>query len=115
MMHGIGMVQDLTGLDRFLEHAHSLLKPSGQILLDSLDVRGTDDPVHLAYQESNRRAGRYVGEIRMCFAYKGKGGPLFGWLHVDPETLTAHAERIGWACQVVCQEDNGDFLARLIR
>ena len=29
MMHGIGMVGDLEGLDRFLTHAHTLLKPGG--------------------------------------------------------------------------------------
>ena len=113
MMHGIGMVEDLSGLDRFLCHAHKLLKPDGQIVFDSLDVRCTDDPRHLAYHEANRRAGRYFGEIRMRFEYKGQIGPFFGWLHVDPETLIDHAERIGWSCQVVCREDGGDYLAQL--
>ena len=36
MMHGIGMVGDLDGLDRFLRHAHTLLKPEGQLLFDFL-------------------------------------------------------------------------------
>ena len=61
MMHSIGMVEDLSRLDRFLCHAHKLLKPDGQIVFDSLDVRCTDDPKHLAYHEANRRAGRYFG------------------------------------------------------
>ena len=113
MMHGIGMVEDLAGLDRFLDHAHNLLKPDGQILFDSLDVRCTDNPVHLAYQEANRRAGRYFGEIRLRFEYQGRMGPLFGWLHVDPGTLTDRAERMGWSCRVVCREGNGDYLAQL--
>ena len=113
MMHGIGLVEDLSGLDRFLCHAHKLLKPDGQIVFDSLDVRCTDDPRHLAYLEVNRRAGRYFGQIRTRFEYKGQIGPFFGWLHVDPETLIDHAERIGWSCQVVCREDGGDFLAQL--
>ena len=59
------MVQTLCGLDRFLRHARQLIKPNGQLILDSLDVRRTMDPKHLAYQEANRRAGRYFGEIRM--------------------------------------------------
>ena len=113
MMHGIGMVQDLAGLDRFLDRAHKLLKPDGQLLFDSLDVRCTDNPVHLAYQQANRRAGRYFGQIRLRFEYRGQMGPLFGWLHVDPETLTERAERMGWSCRVVCREDNGDYLAQL--
>lgn len=57
MMHGIGLVEDLSGLDRFLHHAHKLLKPDGQIICDSLDVRYTDDPRHQAYQKANQRAG----------------------------------------------------------
>jgi len=113
MMHGIGMVEDLSGLDRFLRHAHKLLKPDGQIVCDSLDVRRGDDPRHLAYQEANRRAGRYLGEFRARFEYKGRTGPSFGWLHVDPETLIDHAGRMGWSCQVVYREDGGDYLAQL--
>ncbi|NIM95088.1 MAG: methyltransferase domain-containing protein [Anaerolineales bacterium] len=113
MMHGIGMVEDLSGLERFLCHAHQLLKPDGQIVFDSLDVSYTDDPRYLAYQEANRRAGRYFGEIRRRFEYKGQMGPFFGWLHVDLETLINHAERIGWSCQVVYRGEGGDYLAQL--
>ena len=113
MRHGIGIVEDLSGLDRFLRHAHRLLKPDGQIVFDSLDVRCTDVPRHLAYQEGNRQAGRYFGQFRLRFEYKGHTGPLFGWLHVDPETLRDHAERTGWSCKVVRREESGDYLAQL--
>lgn len=51
LMHGIGMVETIVGLNRFLQYAHSLIKPSGVLIFDSLDVRRTDDPVNLAYQE----------------------------------------------------------------
>ena len=104
---------DLEGLDRLLSHAHTLLRPGGRLLFDSLDVRCTDTPVHLAYQEANRRAGRYVGQIRMQFAYRSRMGPPFDWLHVDPYTLAEHAGRLGWSCRVVRQEENGDYLAQL--
>ena len=113
MMHGIGMVGNLDGLDRFLAQARSLLTPGGQLLFDSLDVRCTEEPAHLAYQEANRQAGRYFGEIRLQFAYQRRMGPLFGWLHVDPDTLAGHAEAFGWFCRVVRQEENGDYLAQL--
>ena len=43
MMHGIGIVGNLPGLDRFLAHTHRLLKPNGQIVFDSFDARCTDD------------------------------------------------------------------------
>jgi SAM-dependent methyltransferase len=115
MMHGLGMVETLSGLDRLLDHARTLVSPHGQILLDSLDVRETTDPTHIAYQEAVRQAGRYVGEIRMRFEYRGQTGPTFGWLHVDPETLGRHARRTEWGCRVVRRETNGDYLAQLER
>jgi len=113
IMHGLGMVADLAGLNRFLRHAHRLVKSDGQIICDSLDVRVTTDPVHLAYHEFNRNAGRYIGEIRMQFEYKGRGGPLFSWLHVDAETLNEHAQEAGWSCRIIRREENGDYLAQL--
>jgi 2-polyprenyl-3-methyl-5-hydroxy-6-metoxy-1,4-benzoquinol methylase len=113
MGHGIGMVETLAGLDRFLVFARWLLSEGGQLLLDSLDVRVTDDPENLAYHEANQRAGRYVGEIRLQSEFQGRTGPYYVWLHVDAETLTEHAVKAGWECEVVCQEDSGDYLARL--
>jgi SAM-dependent methyltransferase len=113
MMHGIGLVETLAGLDRLLGKMKTLVRPGGQVLLDSLDVTRTDDPVHLAYHDANRAAGRYVGEIRNAFGYRGGWGPLCGWLHVDAQTLGEHARRAGWSLEVIRQEENGDYLACL--
>ncbi len=112
--HGIGMVETIVGLDRFLKSGHKLLKPGGQIVADSLDVRRTRDPIHLSYQEANRRDGRYFGETRIQVEYMEKIGPLYGWLHIDPETLHNRALNAGYSCEVVHQEETGDYLARLI-
>ena len=103
------------GLDRFLAHAHRSLSETGQVLLDSLDVRITDDPGNLAYHEANRQAGRYLGEIRIQSEFRGERGPFGGWLQVDAETLRAHAELAGWHAEVVHREESGDYLARLTK
>lgn len=113
MGHGIGMVETIAGLDRFLAHAQELLSDDGQVLLDSLDVRNTDDPGNLAYHQANRQAGRYSGEIRLQSEFRGDKGLYCGWLQVDPETLKEHAKSAGWRCEVVLQEESGDHLTRL--
>jgi len=113
--HGVGMVETIGGLSRFLSHAGGLISKNGQVLLDSGDVRLTDDPRHLAYHEANRRAGRYIGEIRLRLSFRGKMGPRCGWLHVDPETLREQAESTGWSSTVIRQEESGHYLARLRR
>jgi len=113
MGHGIGVVETISGLDRFLSVANGLLMRGGQILLTSVDVRCSTEPKDLAYQQQNIEAGRYFGEIRMRFTYGDIAGPLCGWLHVDAQTLTEHARQFGWCFQLICRQDDGNYLAKL--
>ena len=115
MGHGIGLVETISGLDRFLVHAQTLTSANGQILLDSLDVRKTDHPGNLAYHEANRKAGRYIGEIRIKFKFQNQTGPYCGWLQIDSDTLKEHAELADWQCATVCFDKSGDYLARLTK
>jgi SAM-dependent methyltransferase len=111
--HGIGMVEDIQGFYNFLDHASSLIGDNGQLLLNSVDVRQTGDQIHLKYHQSNRNAGRYIGEVRMQFEYKGEKGPFFGWLHIDPQTLQKLAAMRYWNSEIIFQGENGEYLARL--
>lgn len=113
--HAIGMAGTIEGLEAFLHHLTLLTAASGQVLLDSVDVRATDDPVHLAYHEANRRAGRYPGEIRIALEFRGAKGPFYGWLQLDEETLAAGATRAGWDCEVLGKGTGGEALFRLTR
>ena len=113
--HGIGLVETITGLHRFLEHARTLISTDGQLLLDSLDVRATDDPANLAYHETRRKEGRYIGEIGLQFEFEGQVGPFCHWLQVDADTLKEHAASAGWQCETIRQEQSGDHLAKLTR
>ncbi|MGD2136569.1 MAG: methyltransferase domain-containing protein [Gemmatimonadales bacterium] len=112
--HGIGMVGTLDGLGRFLGHVPSLMADGAQLLCDSLDVLRTDDAANLAYHEANRRAGRYVGEVRLRFAFGETRGPRLGWLHVDAATLGRYAEAAGLGCEIVLERESGEYLARLV-
>jgi SAM-dependent methyltransferase len=115
MMNGIGVVGDLAGLDRFLASVGRLLRPDGQILLDSYDPGWTEDPDKGAAPGVRRRPGRFVGEMRFQLEYKGAMGPPLEWLFVDSETLADRAGRAGWSCEVLWQEEEGHYLARLTR
>lgn len=111
--HGIGIVGDLEGLRKFLVHARGLVVSGGQLLLDSLDVSRSREPGDLAYQETNRKAGRYIGEITMQFEFQGHTGPFCRWLHVDHGTLKEMAADAGWNCEIILEHENGEYLARL--
>jgi SAM-dependent methyltransferase len=115
MGHGVGMAGDIDGLHGLLKHLGTLLKPNSQVLLDSLDPRATSEPLHLAYHEANRKAGRYFGQIRLQLRYKGQTGPAYGWLLIDPETMAKHALATGWAVDILWRQDDGNYLGRLVR
>ena len=112
---GIGMVENIAGLEYFWADMHRLVTPEGQIVLNSADVECTGNPEDLAYQEVNRRTGRYIGEVRMYFEYKGLKGPMCGWLHVAPKTLAEHAVKACWTCEVIVREEDSNYLAKLTK
>ncbi|MFX1477448.1 MAG: class I SAM-dependent methyltransferase [Promethearchaeota archaeon] len=113
MGRAIGFVGDLTGLKLFLTHSKWLLNPEGIILLDSVDVRITEIPEHLAYHERNRKLGRYLGEIDLQMEYNGIFGEKFKLLHIDPQTLIKSAQEVSMSCEILSKEENGNFLAKM--
>ncbi len=115
LMNGIGLVGDLAGLERFFERAQHLLAEGGQILFDSCDLRHIDHPRELHRVEARRQQGRYHGETYQQFLYRDLRGVSLPWLYVDPETVDHYARRAGWHRQIVFEDDEGTFLARLVR
>ena len=114
LMNGFGLVGTPVGARLFFERTQQLLAPGGQILCDSLDVRHTSDPTHLAYQETNIRQGRPAGQMRFWMEYRGQRGEPFDWLHLEFEGLREMAQRQGWSAIMLAQEENGHYLARLV-
>ncbi|MFX0076411.1 MAG: class I SAM-dependent methyltransferase [Candidatus Hermodarchaeota archaeon] len=109
----IGLAGDLEGMVEFLEHCKNLLSSKGKIILDSLDVRVTTKPDHLAYQERNKKIGRYIGVVGLKMEYNGHYGQEFKLLHIDPDTLKTIAVELSWKVKILHQEENGDFLAKI--
>ena len=113
MMNGVGIVADLSGLERFLKKSHELLSSDGQILLDSEEPGRAPEQKHAAIEPSDCRTSKYRGELRLQLEYKGEFGPPFESLYVDPVTLADYASETGWFCKVIVQEDDGGYLAQL--
>ncbi len=114
LMNGIGLVGTPAGLDRFLRHAHRLVSPGGQILCDSIDVSKTEEPIHIAHHRRNREWGLYPGQQRFRIQYGEVWGEFFDWLHLDFDSLSRHGWAAGWECQLIDEEPEGRYLARMI-
>jgi hypothetical protein len=113
MGRAIGFVGDLEGMKKFLNYSKKILNKAGKIILDSLDVRMTSEPGNLAYQERNRKLGRYLGTVGLQMEYNGQYGQPFKLLHIDPDILKKIAEKKEWKCNILYKEENGNYLARI--
>ncbi len=114
MMNGIGILETLEGLDRFLADVPRLLKPGGQILLDSgpgVVVGESDEAAAVAVED----ASGYAGEAWIELEYKGERGPPFRELYCDSETLEEHAIAAGYQPEIVFRDEYGAYVARLTR
>ena len=112
LMNGIGMAGTLKKLPEFLNHAKSLLKEEGQLLVDSSDI--------IYMFESDSDGGYWVpgdvdyyGEVQFRMAYKGEKGPVFDWIYVDFETLADAAKKVNLDCELIVAGEHYDYLAKL--
>ena len=108
MMNGIGLVGDLKGLNLFLQKAAKLLRPGGQILLDSSDI------FYLFEEEDSIEPHPvYYGIIQFQMSYKEVLGERFNWLYIDYERLQKHARLFGFSCEKIINGNHYEYLARL--
>lgn len=112
LMNGVGIAETITGLDKFLTHAKSLLNKDGQILLDSSDIsymfREEDGSMWMDLNTS------YFGEVVYQMQYKNLKTTKFNWLFVDFKTLKEKALKLGLKTELIVEGENDDYLARLI-
>lgn len=111
LMNGIGICGKAIQLGGFLNHLKQLLKPNGQILVDSSDI------IYMFDQNEDGSywvdASSYYGEVEFSMSYKGISSDPFHWLYLDFNTLTIAAEANGLHCEMVCEGEHYDYLAKL--
>ncbi|MGH7676609.1 MAG: class I SAM-dependent methyltransferase [Gemmatimonadales bacterium] len=106
--NGTGLAETVAGLDRLFAVFARLLRPGGQVLLDSTDLLAKGHP-------PTRADGRYVGELEFQIEYKGQKAPPFRQVYVDAGTLADRAAAGGWVCEIVERPSSTHYLARLTR
>jgi SAM-dependent methyltransferase len=106
LMNGIGLVNTISGLQHFLQHAKQLLLPDGQLLFDSSDVA-------YIYEETPLPKQDYYGEIAYRYQYKKLKTDWFTWLYIDKKLLKQIAVAEGYAVKILEEDDYGQYLVRL--
>lgn len=110
LMNGTGIAGTLPRLPELFQHLKKILKPNGQILIDSSDL------IYLFEDETGEamidvNSDKYYGELDYCFEYKNTKGELFSWLYTDAETLEEAATKAGLKITGLVKGEHHDYLA----
>jgi sRNA-binding regulator protein Hfq len=108
LMNGIGVTGNVDGFNRFLVKAEMITSDEAQVIFDSTDVS-------YAIEKDSVVHGKYFGEIRYQFEYKGMKGPWFDWLYIDQEELFRICSKTGWMPQIIYEQGQGHYLVRLLK
>lgn len=107
LMNGIGLCEDIPGLHYFLDYIKKLLAPGAQLIFDSSDIA-------YLYKPDDFISTNYYGEISYQYEYQKIKGNWFKWLYVDFDTLKAIAEKGGWECEMIYEDDMDQYLVRMV-
>ena len=111
LMNGTGIFQELSQVSKYLNHLKSLLKPNGQILIDSSDIKYMyEDDDGGFWIDTN---ANYYGELDYFLSYKGEKESPIKWLYLDFNTLKWACETVGLRCELALEGKHFDYLARL--
>jgi len=109
---GLGVTPEGAGL--LLRHLAGALRPGGAVVLTSVDVTLSADPVHLAYHERNRAAGRSPGMVRLSLGFEDVQSEWFDWLHLAPAELRAVTAAVGLRVEVLEEHASGAYAAAVL-
>lgn len=111
LMNGTGIFGTLKNTAQYLQKLKNLLKPNGQILIDSSDIIYMFDADEDGAYEIP--ANGYYGELQFTLSYKGEKEDSFPWLYLDYNTLQNAAFANGLQCELVLEGEHYDYLACL--
>lgn len=106
LMNGIGLAENLAGIEQLFNHLKSMINPGGQLLLDSTDIS-------YLYEKNQKPIARYFGELTFSYEYKNKLSEPFNWIYIEQKKLLETAKKTGWKCQIIFEDESNAYLARL--
>lgn len=108
LMNGTGIFQKLEKIPEYLQHLKSLLNDSGQILIDSSDLK-----YMFAEDDEAMNTEKYYGELEYAIRYKGEQSDLFNWLYLDEDIFKKASISNGFNFEIMARGENFDYLAKL--
>jgi SAM-dependent methyltransferase len=111
----IGLLGSLRRGPQLLRKLLRVTNADARILGTSVFLYETDDPLHLAYHERNRKRGRHPGQVRLRIRHRELATPWFDYLLLPPDELDALARAGGWQVTRTFNGDDRNYSAVLER
>lgn len=109
LMNGIGIVGNIKNLPSFFAKCKDLLTENGCIIFDSSDIIYMYEDEYGQFELDHEK---YYGEVRYKMTYKDSQGAPFDWLFIDYGNLKVQAEKSGFRCELIYQDQNNAYLCR---
>ena len=81
------------------------------IVATSNDVYKTSNPLHLKYQESNRKRGRMSGQIRFRVRFRQYSTPWYDYLMVSKKEMEEILQDTGWEVKQYIDSEMSYYIA----
>lgn len=94
--HNFGLFGNRKRARWLLRRFHAMTGPEGRIVTDTSDPYDTDNPDHLAYQEWNRRRGKFSCQLKIRVRHQKLTSEWFEYLKVSREEMLGILEGTGW-------------------
>ena len=93
-----------------LRRFYRLTTARARILAETTDPYGTNDAIHLAYQEPSRARGLMSGHTRLRVRYRNLKGPWFDYLFVSRDEMREIAAETGWVVRDFIDSRRGEYV-----
>jgi SAM-dependent methyltransferase len=111
--NNLGLLGGPAGAPALLGALAALAAPGARVVANGTDPYATRDPVHLAYHERNRRAGRLGGQLRLRVRYRELASEWFDYLQCTVDELAGLLTGTAWRIDGVDEADAPRYLAVL--
>jgi SAM-dependent methyltransferase len=109
----LGIVGEVSEVQRVLESLDRVTKPNGIIIGSTMDPLKTEKPTHLAYHEMNRQREKPPGLVRLRINFRDVKGDWFEFLMMEEDLLAEILVPTNWKVSKIIGSGNGGYIAIL--
>jgi ubiquinone/menaquinone biosynthesis C-methylase UbiE len=104
--NGFGLGGNMENCRRILSELSRVVKPKGVLIASSREPTRTDNPLHLAYHERNRKQGKPIGMAHLRVNFEGEKGEWFDLLMIEIKAIDDYISGTGWVREHVIESDD---------